>query len=124
MLRAIKVRLYPTKEQEVYVNKLLGSCRFTYNQFLSKKISEYKELKINHNLTSLGKFFHNDLTKNPDFYWLQEHNTKILKQSLIDMLDAYSRFFKQGSGFPKFKSKKDKLSCRFPLHAISKNKIF
>ena len=118
MLRAIKVRLYPNKNQEVYINKLLGSCRFIYNQCLNKKINDYKELKINLNLSSLGKYFHNDLTKNPDFNWLQEHNTK------IDMLDSYSRFFKQGSGFPKFKSKNDKQSCRFPIDAISKNQDF
>ena len=124
MLRAIKVRLYPNKNQEVYINKLLGSCRFIYNQCLNKKINDYKELKINLNLSSLGKYFHNDLTKNPDFNWLQEHNTKILKQSIIDMLDSYSRFFKQGSGFPKFKSKNDKQSCRFPIDAISKNQDF
>jgi len=124
MLRAIKVRLYPTKEQEVYINKLLGSCRFIYNQCLNKKINDYKELKINHNLSTLDKFFRNELVKNPNFEWLKEHNTKVFNQSLIDMLDAYSRFFKQGSGFPKFKSKKDKLSCRFPLHAISKKQDF
>jgi putative transposase len=124
MLRAIKVRLYPNITQENYINKLLGSYRFVYNQSLNKKINEYNNSKINHNLTSLGKFFHNDLTKNPDFIWLQEHNTKILKQSIIDLLDAYSRFFKQGSGFPKFKSKHDKQSCRFPLEAISKKQDF
>jgi len=31
MLRSIKVRLYPNKDQEVYINKLLGSSRFVYN---------------------------------------------------------------------------------------------
>jgi len=124
MLRAIKVRLYPTKEQEVYINKLLGSCRFIYNQCLNKKINDYKDLKINHNLSTLDKFFRNELVKNPNFEWLKEHNTKIFNQSLIDMLDAYSRFFKQGSGFPNFKSKKDKLSCRFTLQAISRKQDF
>ena len=124
MLRAVKLRLYPNKEQEIYINKLLGSYRFVYNQCLDKKINDFKEFKFSHNLSSLGKFFHNDLTKNPEFEWLKEHNTKILKQSLIDMLDAYSRFFKQDSGFPKFKSKHDKQSCRFPIDAISKVQDF
>ena len=119
MLRAIKVRLYPSKDQEVYINKLFGSCRFIYNQCLNKKISDYKDLKINHNLSTLDKFFRNELIKNPDFIWLKEHNTKIFSQCLIDMLDAYSRFFKQGSGFPKFKSKNDKQNCRFSIQAIS-----
>ena len=40
------------------------------------------------------------------------------------MWKSYSRFFKQGSGFPKFKSKNDKQSCRFPIDAISKNQDF
>jgi len=123
MLRAIKVRLYPNKEQEIYINKLLGSSRFVYNQSLNKKINDYNNLKINHNLSSLSKFFHNDLTKDPNFNWLQEHNTKVIKQSIIDLIDAYKRFFK-GSGFPKFKSKHDKQSCRFPLESISKKQDF
>ena len=75
MLRAIKIRLYPNKEQEVYINKLLGSSRFVYNQLLNKKINDYKDNQITHNLSSLGKYFHSDLTKNPDFSWIQEHNT-------------------------------------------------
>ena len=124
MLRAIKIRLYPNKEHEVYINKLLGSYRFVYNQSLNKKINDYKDNQINHNLSSLGKYFHSDLTKNPEFSWLQEHNTKILKQSIIDCLDAYSRFFKNNNGFPKFKSKHNKQSCRFPLEAISKKQDF
>ena len=124
MLRAIKIRLYPTKQQTEYINKLLGSSRFVYNQLLNKKINDYKDNQINHNLSSLGKYFHNDLTKNPEFSWLKEHNTKILKQSIIDCLDAYSRFFKNHNGFPKFKSKHDKQSCRFPLETISKKQDF
>ena len=123
MFNALKLRIYPTKDQEVYINKLLGSCRFVYNQCLNKKITEYKDLKINHNLSSLGKYFHNELTKNDDFIWLKEHNTKVLKSSIIDLLDSYSNFFK-GYGFPKFKSKNDKQSCRFPLHAISTKQDF
>ena len=124
MLRAIKVRLYPTKDQEVYINKLLGSCRFIYNKCLNKKINDFKELKINHNLSTLDKFFRKELVKNPDYTWLKEHNTKIFNQSLIDMLDAYSRFFKQKNGFPKFKSKNDKQSCRFSVQALSTKQDF
>ena len=45
----------------------------------------------------------------------------MLKQSIIDMLDAYKCFFEQHNGYPKYKSKhNNKQSCRFPLEAISK----
>lgn len=121
MLKAIKIRLYPNNNQEVYINKLLGSYRFVYNQCLSFKKEKYLQGKSNLNLKELGIFFHNDLTKNPEYQWLSEHNTKVLKQSIMNMLDSYKRFFVNGAGFPKFKSKHDNSqSCRFPLEAISK----
>jgi len=30
MLKAIKIRLYPTHDQATYINKLLGTSRFVY----------------------------------------------------------------------------------------------
>lgn len=121
MLKALKIRLYPNKTQEETINKLLGCYRFVYNQCLGLKKKKYIEEGVNCGLKELGNFFHQDLTKNPEYEWLNEHNTKVLKQSVINLLDSYKRFFVNGSGFPKFKSKHDNQhSCRFPLEAISK----
>lgn len=47
MLRAIKVRLYPNKEQERAINQLLGCYRFVYNYMLALKRKEYIDNKIN-----------------------------------------------------------------------------
>lgn len=121
MLKAIKIRLYPTSSQEEYISKLLGSYRFVYNQCLSLKIQKYNEENVNYGLKELGNFFHQELTKNEEYSWLQEHNTKVLKQTIVNLLDSYKRFFVNNTGFPKYKSKHDNLqSCRFPLEAISK----
>jgi putative transposase len=121
MLRAIKIRLYPNKNQEIYISKLLGCYRFVYNQCLDRKIKAYTNNKVNLGLKDLGNFFHQELTKNEEYDWLSEHNTKVLKQTIINLLDSYKRFFVNGNGFPKFKSKHDNnQSCRFPLEAISK----
>jgi putative transposase len=121
MLRAIKIRLYPNKTQEVQINKLLGCYRVVYNQCLARKIESYKIEKKSENLTSLGKWFHHDLINKPEFIWLKEQNTQVLQQSIIDMLNAYKRFFTLHTGYPKFKSKHDnKQSCRFPIGAISR----
>lgn len=121
MLKALKIRLYPNKIQEVQINKLLGCYRFVYNQCLNKKITSYEKDKTSENLTSLGHYLHGYLTKQEEYNWLNEQNTKVLKQSIIDMLDAYKCFFEQHNGYPKYKSKHDnKQSCRFPLEAISK----
>lgn len=121
MLRAIKIRLYPNKEQATMVNKLLGCYRVVYNQCLNRKIESYKNEGKTENLSTLGKFVHHELLKDENFIWLREQNTKVLKQAVKDMLTAYKNFFERHSGYPKFKSKHDnKQSCRFELGAISK----
>lgn len=121
MLRAIKIRLYPNKEQVTMINKLLGCYRVVYNQCLNRKIESYKNDGKTENLSTLGQFVHHELLKDDNFIWLREQNTKVLKQAVKDMLTAYKNFFERHSGYPKFKSKHDnKQSCRFELGAISK----
>ena len=121
MLRTVYIRLYPNKAQATQINKLLGCCRVVYNQCLSRKIHSYEESKVVENRTSLSKFFHHELLNDSNYSWLKEQNTKVLKQTINDMLSAYDKFFKQHTGYPKFKSKKDnKQSCRFELAAISR----
>ena len=121
MLRSVKIRLYPDKEQTTMINKLLGCCRFVYNQVLARKINQYKEYNISENRSTLSYWFHHELLTNSEFEWLKEQNTKVLKQSIMDMLSAYKHFFEQYTGYPKFKSKHDnKQSCRFEIGAISK----
>ncbi len=121
MYKAIKIRLYPNKTQTEQFNKLLGCYRFVYNKCLEKKINSYKKDNFSETLTSLGRYFHHELINQEKHSWLKEENTKVLKQSIIDMLSAYKHFFKEHKGFPKFKSKHDiKLSCRFINEAISK----
>lgn len=124
MLRAVKIRLYPNKEQELKLNKVLGCYRFVYNQMLALKQKEYNENKKSLGLKDLSKHFYGTLLKDKQYEWLKEQNTKVMKQSIIQMLSGYDRFFKQHNGFPKFKTKKDKQSALFPLEAISKGNKF
>ena len=120
MLKAIKIRIYPNNDQEIYLNSLLGSYRFVFNQCLSLKKESYEKDKTNVKFKDLGKFFHNDLRTENE--WLKEHNTKVLKQSIINLDQAFNNFFKQPSvGYPKFKSKHDNQSVRFPSEAVSSN---
>ena len=124
MLRGIKVRLYPNKEQQTRLNQVLGCYRFVYNKTLELKKNAYDEDKTNLKLTDISKWFHGTLLKDENYAWLQEQNTKVMKQSIRQMLTAYSNFFKQHNGFPKFKSKKEKQSALFPSEAISKRNTF
>ena len=124
MLRAIKVRLYPNKTQEQEFNKILGCYRFVYNHMLARKQEAYNADKTNLGLTELSKYFHRELLKDEQYVWLKEQNTKVMKQSIRQMLTAYDKFFKEHKGFPKFKSKRDKQSALFPIGAILKKNTF
>ena len=124
MLRAIKVRLYPNKEQEQTLNKTLGCYRFVYNHMLALKQEAYKRDKENLGLCELSKYFFGTLLKDEQYAWLKEVNTKVTHEAIRQMLSAYNNFFKQHKGFPKFKSKKDKQSALFSLQAISRCNTF
>lgn len=101
MRKAFKFRLVPTKEQEVMLSKIFGSCRFVYNYYLGKKIELYKSEGKSISYVECA----NDMKSLKNEYeWLKEIDAISLQQSLRDLDKAYKNFFK-GSGFPKFKSK-------------------
>lgn len=106
MYKAYKYRLYPNKEQEQLILKHIGSCRFIYNYGLNKKVTAYQTDK-----TSISRFqIQADLPilkKQEDTVWLKEVNSLSLQAALACLDNAFTRFFKEKKGFPKFKSKKD-----------------
>ena len=115
MLKSIKIKLYPNNEHLIYINQLIGTNRFIYNNCLNFKINQYKENKKSTNLKDTNnhvKSLKNDLT------WIKDSHSKVIQQTLINLETAYKNFFKNNKGFPKFKSKKDKQSVRFPVDAI------
>ena len=124
MLRAIKVRLYPNKEQEQKIDKTLGCYRFVYNHMLALKQEAYKKDKTNLGLCELSKYLFGALRKDEQYAWLKEENAGILIQAIRQMITAYDNFFNQHKGFPKFKSKKDRQSALFTSQRISKRNTF
>lgn len=106
MLKAYKYRLYPTKSQEVLLTKHFGCARYIYNYGLERKIKAYSETK-----KSVSRFvIQADLPKMKkaeSTKWLSEVNAQMLQASLLNLDMAFTRFFKEKKGFPKFKSKHD-----------------
>ena len=103
MNKAIKYRLYPTKEQTEYFLKCFGCCRFVYNQALNWRMAAYNAdgTSLNYNDTAFG------LTAlKHQFAWLKETDSIALQQALRNLDTAYNTFFKKNGGFPKFKSAK------------------
>ena len=116
MLKAIKIRIYPTAEQVDFINKQLGCCRFVYNNCLAFRKDSYQNEHIS--VSSSEAVKHITVLKK-DNEWLKDVHSKVLQQSVRDMNQAYDNFFKLHRGFPKFKSKHDnRQSCRFPKDAF------
>ena len=116
MLKAIKIRIYPSAEQVDFINKQLGCCRFVYNNCLAFRKESYQNEHISVSSSEAVKHI-TDLKK--DNEWLKDVHSKVLQQSVRDMNQAYDNFFKLHRGFPKFKSKHDnRQSCRFPKDAF------
>lgn len=117
MLKAIKIRIYPTTEQAAYIAGLLGTCRFVYNNLLAYRIERYNSAKESISFGEMGKRI---VELKSEFEWIKLSHSKVLQQSAINLDAAYKSFFKNGMGFPRFKTKHDpNQSCRFPADAFS-----
>lgn len=107
MFKAYKYRLYPNNEQQLYFTKSFGSVRFIYNQMLTNRIELYEKYKGDKE--ELKKHKPRTYTSfKREFEWLKEIDNLALANAQIDLKSAYQNFFRNGFGFPSFKSKKDK----------------
>lgn len=103
MEKAYKFRIYPNKKQKEILAKTFGCCRFVYNYYLANKIALYKTS----NTTLTYNQCCSDLTQlKKKLIWLKDVDKFSLQNSLKDLDNAYQKFFKKHTGFPKFKSKK------------------
>lgn len=105
MIKSIKVMLKPNNKQLTKMFQYSGASRFAYNWTLAKQQENYK---------NGGKFISDgilrkeftQLKKTKEFAWLSSISNNVTKQAIKDACNAYKRFFKGQSKFPKFKSKR------------------
>ncbi len=103
MEKAYKYRIYPNKKQREIIAKTFGCCRFVYNKYLAKRIELYEQNKETFSYVQCA----NDMKKlKLKLEWLKEVDSTALQSSLRDLDIAYQKFFKEHTGYPKFKSKK------------------
>lgn len=105
MILSIKVKLYPTKEQEDLMWKSAGVARFSYNWGLNYLEKLYKEENKSISINDLRKLF-TQLRNIDEYSWLKDVSAEIPQQSLKDLGDAYKMFFKKIGKKPVYKSKK------------------
>ena len=104
MLNAYKYRLHPTREQSEFFNKSFGCVRFIYNWGLQKRIEAYMKDKGRISYVQLCSML-TDLKKEEQYSWLRDVSTECLQQALRNLDAAFTRFFREKKGFPRFKSK-------------------
>ena len=133
--KSLKIRLYPTEDQKLLLNKTFGSYRFVYNKHKEEKDNFYYENIKDKNLSKkeiqeIYKTFRPKTQKEfcDEFEWLKEIPAITVTNAIKTCDEAYSNFFKSLSGkrkgkkvgFPKFKSRKEN-NQSFSVYMISKN---
>ena len=104
MLIAYRYRLDPSASQTELLNKHFGSVRYVYNWALGIKTKAFQvesrtvsRFELDKQMTGLKM----------ELEWLNEINSQCLQAALRNLDSAYTRFFREKKGFPRFKSKKD-----------------
>lgn len=104
--KSYKFRLYPNSEQQLLIIKTIGSVRFVFNHMLEAWDTTYKEAGKGLSYSKCSAMLP-PMKKSEDTSWLKEVDSRALQNATKDLANAFDRFFKKHSQFPKFKSKKN-----------------
>ena len=106
MIVSYKTEINPTQEQIQNINQTIGTCRYIYNFYLATQKERYEHGEKFQSAMDFSKWLNNDyLPQHEEISWIKEVSSKSVKQSIINAYNAYQKFFKKQSKFPKFKKK-------------------
>lgn len=116
---AMKIRIYPTVDQIVLINKTIGCCRLLYNLMLAERKEVYGKLKENKELLYNYKYKTEKQYK-VEYEFLKEVDSTSLQQTRLHLKQAFQNFYRslkknQNIGFPKFKKKQEYGSYQSPF---------
>lgn len=106
MLKAYKYRIYPNKEQMMQIIKTFGCCRFVYNQILAYRKNQYETEKKSMSKTACNNYCNQVLKA--QYEWLKDVDKFALTNAIYNMDSAYQKFFREHTGYPRFKSRHNK----------------
>lgn len=112
MNKAYKYKLDPTKKQQHMLFQAMGNARFIYNWGLNKKKDAWTNDKQKLSYCELSQMV-TEMKKQEEYQWLSLCGRQCLTQSLRNLDNAFTRFFKKQAKFPNFKSKHSKQSVKF-----------
>jgi putative transposase len=111
MLKVVKVRIYPTHEQQAHLAQAFGCVRWVWNQSLSLMSLTYKETGKGLSAYDMKKQIPVWKTK---FEWLKECYSQCLQQSVLNLSQAFGNFFDGRTGYPTFKNRHGRQSIQYP----------
>ena len=110
--KALKVRIYPNAKQIEQLNKTLGCSRAIYNMMPHERITVFEEYKDDRQKLYDYKYKEISVYRK-EFEWLKEADSQALACSKVNLVNAFSNFYKSVRGerkgkvgFPKYKKKK------------------
>ena len=111
MLRSLKIRLYPNREQQQLLEQSFGNCRWLWNYFLNLMNQTYQDTgqglsgyEVKKHIPQLKK----------EHEWLSLSYSQCLQQTCLNLGVAFNNFFEGRENYPRFKSKHGRQSIQYP----------
>ncbi|WP_125763468.1 RNA-guided endonuclease TnpB family protein [Companilactobacillus hulinensis] len=106
-LKGVRLRIYPTQLQIQRIESNFGAVRKVWNLMLAMQKDRNKN---NPNCRFVSKYDMNLflplLKKEPEYSFLKQAESTSLQSAIIDLSEAFKKFFREHSGYPRFKSRK------------------
>ncbi len=112
-LQAYRFELQPNGEQQRFMLRFAGSCRFVFNKALALQQDRHKAGEKKLGYAALCKLLTEWKTE-PETLWLNETPSQALQQALKNLERAYKNFFEKRADFPRYKKKGVSDSFRYP----------
>lgn len=111
--QAVKVRLYPTTEQQNTLAQHFGCSRWWWNHALNLCIETYQATGKGLSQSALNAFLP-ELKRQEETKWLSECYSQVLQATTLNLVAAYRNFFQGKARYPGFKARKNRQSIQYP----------
>jgi putative transposase len=112
--RAYRMRVYPTRDQEQLLGRLVGATRFVWNWALERRSTAYRTDGTRLGWAALSREF-TVLRQAEGTAWLAELPRQPFDQVLRDQERAFANFFAKRADYPRFRRRGDPTGMRFTL---------
>ena len=115
---ALKLELKLNNKERSLLAQCAGYARFVYNYGLNmvkgtscltkvNKRGQEVNYSYNQRINEAKKVFTNYVKKQPEYAWTNNYSSRIYQSAFQHLSEAFSRYKKGTSKYPRFKSKKD-----------------